>query len=207
MNAKEFHQLNKDFFKPLEEKGFQGAGSNSKWVRNKDKEIGIEFALRLDRYGWTEQYGSSFIYEVLPWYKGKPVLYYPAQQLRLHELSQFSPEIIDQAEAILSNFSAKIPRNEDSEDSELFVFLKSNWTKEKIVANIGHWYYFYDKEDILAWHNATYSALLTAIDAMQAKYEDEDFEHRNNRAKSDQFEKMTLLVDSQTGEVTEKTNN
>ena len=198
MNAQEFHKLNSAYFSQLEDMGYRRL-KYSKWLNKSDGDVGVEFALRLERNGWAEKYGSSFIYEVLPWKNEKPVNYFPAKQLRLHELLTYDPQIVEKSVKILNRFSSKLPSIASEEYSELYIFLRSGWTKQKVEDHIGDWYYFYDDEDVLAWHNAVFPSLLLAISDLQAEYKNMDFGHRTNKTFRSDFETKQLKIDPNSG--------
>ena len=200
MKQNEFHRLNREYFTRLNERGFKKLGSSSRWARDGENNIGIEFSVRFDKYGWLPKYGSSFMYEVLPRYKGKTVNYYLAKQLRLFELQKFDAELTAKAEIILNQVASKLPQHEGAEGDDLYTLLKSGWTQEKIVRYIGRWYYFYDESDLIDWHDANYPDLMQAIDEMQAKFENEDFKtKRTSRPKGGQ--EIEMRINANTGEI------
>ena len=197
MKNDKFHQLNAEFFKNLEAKGFERVKKKSTWLRQGTNGVSIELSVRQDRYGWFPQYGSSFMYDLMPYFAGKPVHYYLAKQMRLFELKEYDPSLIKKAVEILSTFASKIPQDDSCAGDTHYVLLKSPWTEQKIERNIGDWYCFYDEEDLLNWHNVLYPALLKAIDKTQKQFESEDFQKRS--VSKGQFQKAA--IDPETGEI------
>jgi hypothetical protein len=199
MKSTEFHKLNAEYFKKLEELGYKKIKGLSAWAREGKNNVGIEFRIRLDKWGWFPQHGSEFVYEVVPRYKGKTVQYYLADNIRLYELKKFDPKIIRTAEIVLNNFAEKLPRYDGAEDDILYVFRKSPWTHEKILNNIGDWFHYYDAEDVLAWHNANYQALIQAMDEKLSRFETEDFSKPRRGLDSSEVMRAEMHVDTSNG--------
>lgn len=196
MNKKEFDKISDKYFGGVFE-GYEG-GKISSGLRHKlNDSLQLEFAIRMDRDGWNEIFGSSFIYEVRPKYRGEYA--YPlVKQLRLLELKEYDPSLLRHAQRILNTFAGKLGTYEGSEGDDYYVWLKSPWSEQKTndYASSSNWYYFYDAEDILGWHKATDAALRRALADFEDKIAKHNFEEARSKPKM-----MTMVVDPETGEM------
>lgn len=162
MLGTEFHKISKDFFHFLEEQGFKKKRSKSVWSRKLADSLSVEFEIRLDRNGWNEHLGSSFVYVIALTYNN--VRQYSAtRQYRLYELKEYDSNLIERANVIMSQVASKIRSYENCEQDDYYVYLKSGWSPKKILEYDTQWYHFYDQEDILSWYSATERSLALAI--------------------------------------------
>jgi hypothetical protein len=174
MKSREFHKLTSDHFRLLSEQGFKKGGTSSTWRLRLNPSLEVEFAVRLNPDGWYEQYGGEFIYELRP-ILNKEYLYDKVRQLRLLELKQFDSNLLDNAHSVLRAFTSKLPIFEGWEADDHYLALRSLEYRPHVehYASTSQWFYYYDRQDVVGWHEVATPALLKAIAAQVESYRDE----------------------------------
>lgn len=157
MNAgsKNVHELFHHYFKQeLTSLGLKKKGNSYEYSFSSD--LKLRFNVQIDKWGWNNQTGCSFIYAVNPIYKGWSVLSVVPEQIRFYEILQKDGEMTLGIADVMNMYARKA-------SGSLIKRAMTKWTIKKVKNNLGSWFFYYDLEDVEEWFKVLRPSVLDIV--------------------------------------------